>query len=122
MSDDLFECRDCGHVGEPAPKSGEQPFHTCTGCGSGYLSRIDIAGDMERLSRHMDSMRSRGFDMGQATVNDSGIPEVVFRHGNWLGRYSGGNIDIAHQSDPSRSVDMINNMEDRKSTRLNSSH
>lgn len=110
MDNDLFECNDCGSMGEVHPKTNEKPFHTCKNCGSGFVSRMDPAGDFERTSRAISSMRSRGFNLNDISVNESGSPEVRLRHGDWIGRYSGGNIDIAHASDPSRAVDSINLM------------
>lgn len=54
-------------------------------------------------------MRKRGFPADRATISDQGDPEFVVRHGDWLGRYAGGHIDISHASDPDKALDMINN-------------
>lgn len=108
MSDSMFTCHDCGNLGEAHAPSSEQPWHKCASCGSGFVSRVNLADELDRTSREMSEMRKRGFDVSNASLDQYGSPEVTMKHGAWLGRYSGGNIHIYHESNPSREIDLIN--------------
>lgn len=70
---------------------------------------MDIGQKMDSSAKSMSDMRERGFNTASANINNRGDAEVTLRHGNWLGRYSGGHIHIAHANNPDKEVDMINN-------------
>ena len=108
MTDNMFTCNDCGSTGPAVPPTAAEPWHQCANCSSGFVSRIDTARSLENVSRKLQDMRSRGFDTSNATLDHSGNPQVTYRLGNWLGRYSGGHIEIAHADNPDSGIDMIN--------------
>lgn len=108
MSDSMFTCHDCGTTGGAQQPTEEQPWHKCTSCGSGFVSRVSIQDDLNRTAEAFSDMRKRGFDISNASLDEYGRPEVKMKHGAWIGRYSGSNIHISHESAPEKEVDYIN--------------
>lgn len=64
--------------------------------------------DIRRRTEAVDALTSQGFPLSNIHVNPHGQAAVHYQIGNWIAKYKGGQIDIAHASDPDRSLDMIN--------------
>lgn len=64
--------------------------------------------DTEARTRVIDDLVSQGFPVNSIHVNEHGQATVHYRIGNWIGKYKGGHIDVAHASNPDSSLDMIN--------------
>ena len=63
---------------------------------------------IRRRTEVIEHLTSMGFPAHTIHVNEHGQAKVHYRIGNWVAKYSGGQIDIAHARNPDSSVDMIN--------------
>lgn len=63
---------------------------------------------IRRRTEVVEHLTSMGFPVHTIHVNEHGQAKVHYRIGNWIAKYSGGQIDVAHASKPDSSVDMIN--------------
>ena len=101
------ECYGCGATGN-SNHFGMGNNKKCSYCGSSevhyarteedrYNSRSDI----------INRLTSAGHDIQNISIDESSQPHVKFSYGNWIGRYKGGGIDIAHASNPDSAVAFI---------------
>jgi hypothetical protein len=63
---------------------------------------------IRRRTEVIEHLTSMGFPINTIHVNEHGQAKIHYRIGNWIAKYSGGQIDVAHARNPDRSIDMIN--------------
>ena len=64
--------------------------------------------EVRQRSETINRLTSLGFPLRNIHIDEDGEAAVHYRIGDWVAKYHGYQVDVAHASNPNKSLDMIN--------------